>query len=66
MRATLKDIAERVGVTKALVSLYLNNHPLSVKIAKSTKEKIDRAVKELNYHPSTTWRLLWISRSVAP
>ena len=63
MRATLKDIAERVGVTKALVSLYLNNHPLSAKIAKSTKEKIDRAVKELNYHPSTTARALKSGRS---
>lgn len=63
MRTTLKDIAERVGVTKALVSLYLNNHPLSAKIAKSTKEKIDRAVKELNYHPSTTARALKSGRS---
>ncbi len=63
MRATLKDIAERVGVTKALVSLYLNNHPLSAKIAKSTKEKIDQAVKELNYRPSTTARALKSGRS---
>lgn len=63
MRTTLKDIAERVGVTKALVSLYLNNHPLSAKIAKSTKEKIDQAVKELNYHPSTTARALKSGRS---
>lgn len=63
MRTTLKDIAERVGVTKALVSLYLNNHPLSAKIAKSTKEKIDQAVKELNYHPSTTARAQKSGRS---
>ncbi len=63
MRTTLKDIAERVGVTKALVSLYLNNHPLSAKIAKSTKEKIDRAVRELNYHPSTMARALKSGRS---
>lgn len=63
MRTTLKDIAERVGVTKALVSLYLNNHPLSAKIAQSTKEKIDQAVRELNYRPSSMARALKSGRS---
>ena len=63
MRTTIKDIAERVGVSKSLVSMYLNHHPLSSKIAKSTKEKIDRAVAELNYHPSTMARALKSGKS---
>ena len=58
MRATIKDIAERVGVSKSLVSMYLNNHPLSARIAEKTKEKIDEAVREMNYQPSVTARTL--------
>lgn len=54
MRATIKDIAKRVGVSYSLVSLYLNNRPLAARIAESTKRKIDEAVKELNYAPSAT------------
>ena len=54
MRATIKDIAKRVGVSNSLVSLYLNNRPLAARIAESTKRKIDEAVKELNYKPSAT------------
>ena len=58
MRATIKDIAERVGVSKSLVSMYLNNHPLSSRIAERTKKKIDEAVREMNYQPSVTARAL--------
>ncbi len=52
MKATLNDIAQKVGVSKSLVSMYLNNHRLSGRIAHETKKKIDDAVRELNYHPS--------------
>ena len=58
MRATLNDIAKRVGVSKSLVSMYLNNHKLSSKIAADTKSRIDLAVKELDYRPSFTARAL--------
>lgn len=58
MRATIKDIAKRVGVSSSLVSLYLNNRPLAARIAESTKRKIDAVVKELNYAPSATARAL--------
>ena len=58
MRATIKDIAERVGVSKSLVSMYLNNHPLASRIAERTKGKIDEAVREMNYQPSVTARAL--------
>ena len=47
MRATIKDIAERVGVSKSLVSMYLNNHPLSARIAEKTKKRIREAVQEM-------------------
>ncbi len=58
MRATLNDIAKRVGVSKSLVSMYLNNHKLSSKIASETKSRIDRAVRELDYRPSFTAQAL--------
>lgn len=58
MRATIKDIAEKVGVSKSLVSMYLNNHPLSARIAEKTKKKIDDVVKEMDYQPSSTARAL--------
>lgn len=58
MRATLNDIAKKVGVSKSLVSMYLNNHRLSCKIAAETKNRIDLAVKELDYKPSFTARAL--------
>ncbi len=57
MRTRIKDIAERVGVSTALVSMYLNDHPLA-RMAEDTKRKIDEAVREMNYQPSATARSL--------
>jgi DNA-binding LacI/PurR family transcriptional regulator len=63
MRTTLKTIAKQAGVSTSLVSMHLNNHPLSARIASATKEKIDAVVKELNYRPSSTARALKSGRS---
>lgn len=61
-RVTLKDIAARAGVSVALVSNYLNRHP-SARMSKETKEKIDTALVELNYHCSDIARSLRTGRS---
>lgn len=58
MKVTIKDIARKVQVSKTLVSLYLNDHPLSAKISAKTKERIDEAVRELGYRPSFAARAL--------
>ena len=58
MRTRIKDIAERVGVSTALVSMYLNHHPLSARMAEKTKRRIDEAVREMNYQPSAAARSL--------
>lgn len=63
MRARIKDIAERVGVSVSLVSMYLNRHPLSARISEQTKRRIDEAVQELHYAPSATARSLKTGRS---
>ena len=47
MRATIKDVAEKVGVTPASVSLVLNHK--ECRITEETKQKIFDAAKELNY-----------------
>lgn len=58
MRTRIKDIAERVGVSTAQVSMYLNHHPLSARMAEKTKRRIDEAVREMNYQPSAAARSL--------
>ena len=63
MRTRIKDIADRVGVSVSLVSMYLNHHPLSARISEQTKRRIDEAVRELHYTPSATARSLKMGRS---
>ena len=58
MRVTLEDVAEKAGVSAATVSICLNNHPVSKKIPKTTKQRIARVVKELGYRPSSFARAL--------
>ncbi|WP_035294438.1 LacI family DNA-binding transcriptional regulator [Clostridium sp. KNHs214] len=55
-KATLKDIAEAVGVSKATVSMVLNNKEINV--SESTREKIFNSAKELNYIPNSVARSL--------
>lgn len=55
-KSTLKDIAEAVGVSKATVSMVLNNKEINV--SESTREKIFNAAKELNYIPNSVARSL--------
>ena len=55
-KATLLDIAEKANVSKTTVSMVLNNKKISVSDA--TRQKINDAVKELNYIPNTVARSL--------
>lgn len=55
MRVTIKDVAKKVGVTPATVSMVINNNP---KISQKTREKVLEAIKELNYHPNYIGRSL--------
>ena len=54
----MADIAERVGVTQATVSMVLNKSRSSVRISDTTRKKILRAAEELNYSPSFHARAL--------
>ncbi|MEX1003485.1 MAG: LacI family DNA-binding transcriptional regulator [Crocinitomicaceae bacterium] len=62
-KASLKDIAESLGVSKALVSLVLNDKGDERGINKQTQEKVRKKAKELNYIPNQYARGLRIGRT---
>lgn len=62
-KASLKDIAESLGVSKALVSLVLNGKGDERGINKQTQEKVRQKAKELNYIPNQYARGLRIGRT---
>jgi DNA-binding LacI/PurR family transcriptional regulator len=59
-KANIYDVAERAGVSHQTVSRVLNNHP-NLKL--STREKVEMAIRELEYHPSHAARQLVTSQS---
>lgn len=61
MKVTLKDIAEKVGVSKATVSMVLNNK--NINVSEATRNKILKVVKELNYIPNSAARSLSTNKS---
>lgn len=60
MAVTLKDIAERAGVTSATVSMVINNKP---NISDATRKKVLKIAKELNYYPNVIARGLATRKS---
>jgi DNA-binding LacI/PurR family transcriptional regulator len=59
---TLKDVAERVGVTSAAASMALADHS---RISAKTKEAVRQAALELGYVPSSVGRALRNQRAGA-
>lgn len=60
MAVTLKDIAERAGVTSATVSMVINNKP---NISEATRKKVLKIAKDLNYYPNVIARGLATKKS---
>ncbi|MCY6959162.1 LacI family DNA-binding transcriptional regulator [Clostridium brassicae] len=60
-KVTMKDIANIAGVSKATVSMVLNNKAIS--ISDNTKERILKIAKELNYIPNGVARSLSTNKS---
>lgn len=54
-RSTIQDIARRAGVTKATVSMVMNN---DTRITEATRKKVMEAVKALHYVPNESARKL--------
>ena len=57
---TIKELAQRAGVSHSTVSRALNNHPY---IARETIERIQKLARELDYVPSHFARSLKTNRS---
>lgn len=59
-KANIYDVATMAGVSHQTVSRVLNSHQ-SVK--PETKEKVEKAIRKLNYHPNQAARMLVTSKS---
>lgn len=57
-RASLKDIANKVGVSTALVSYVINGKEKGKRVSLEIVKKIKQAAKELNYQPNEIARSL--------
>lgn len=57
---TLKDVAEKAGVTVTTVSRMLNNRGY---VSEKTRSKINQVMEELNYQPNELARSLSLKRS---
>ena len=55
MFPTIKDVAERAGVSPSTVSRVIADHP---RISRATKERVRAVMRELNYHPNAVARSL--------
>jgi len=62
-KVSLKDIADSLGVSKALVSLVLNGKGDERGINKNTQERVRVKAKELNYVPNQYARGLRVGRT---
>jgi LacI family transcriptional regulator len=60
MKPTIKDIAEKAGVSIATVSYVINN---TKTISPKTKERVEKTIKSLRYQPSKSARSLVTGRT---
>lgn len=61
-RPTSRDVARLAGVSRATVSLVLNNVP-DVHISPETRQRVLEAVQQLNYYPDVSARRLVSGRT---
>jgi len=61
--ASLRTVAERVGLAPCTISAILNRTPASKAIPERTKDRVFRAVTELNYRPNLWARSLRTKRT---
>lgn len=57
---TIKDIAQKAGVSVATVSKVMNNYP---DVSQKTKDKVNQVIKECNFRPNAVARSLTTQKS---
>jgi DNA-binding LacI/PurR family transcriptional regulator len=62
-RATLRMIAEHVGLTPGTISAVLNNTRAADRIPQHTRERVISAAREMNYSPNPLARALRSGKS---
>ncbi len=60
--STIQDVARLAGVSIAMVSRVVNNSPH--KVNKATRERILKAIKELDYRPNALAKGLLIKKTM--
>ena len=55
MPTTIKEVAKRAGVAQSTVSLVINKKR---HVSPATRQKVLRAIRELDYHPRRSARVL--------
>ncbi|MGF1449279.1 MAG: LacI family DNA-binding transcriptional regulator [Opitutales bacterium] len=60
---TQKDVAKRAGVSQAAVSAVFRGDTRKIGVSDNTRERILRAVKELNYRPNISARAMRSQRT---
>lgn len=56
MKPTIRDVAQKAGVSRTTVSYVLNNRDEAMRIPEETRRRILEVVQELNYHPNALAR----------
>jgi len=59
-RSNIRDVAQRAGVAVKTVSRILNGHPY---VSDETRERVNSAMRELNFRPSIAARILTGAKS---
>jgi DNA-binding LacI/PurR family transcriptional regulator len=65
-RATLKTVADHLGLTPGTISAVLNNTRAAARIPQGTRDRIVAAARELNYQPNPLARALRTGTAFAP
>jgi DNA-binding LacI/PurR family transcriptional regulator len=65
-RATLKTVADHLGLTAGTISAVLNNTRAADRIPQGTRDRIVAAARELNYQPNPLARALRTGTAFAP
>ncbi len=63
-RPTSHDVARLAGVSRTTVSFVLNNVP-GVSISEATRQRVQEAARQLNYHPDSAGRKLASGKACA-